>query len=177
MSRNAVTHIRDEVPADQGRVFAIHAAAFKRPHEAKLVDALRASARPQLSLVAEMEGEVVGHVFFSPVSIESSPSAPAVAGLAPVAVDPAHQNRGIGSALIRAGLPRCPQRGWHAVFLVGNPAYYSRFGFMLAAPSGFTYGNDLFDSVLQVFELTHGVLEGCRGRVRFHPAFAETGTG
>ena len=169
--------IRDETPADRERVFAIHAAAFAQPNEAKLVDALRASAHPHLSLVAEVEGTVVGHVFFSSVSIESAPHAPTAAGLAPVAVDPLHQGRGIGSALIRAGLKRCPQIGWRAIFLVGDPAYYARFGFVRATPLGFTYGNAHFDAALQVIELNRGALTGCRGRVCFHPAFAETGTG
>ncbi len=145
--------VRDERPADRARVSAVHAAAFERPNEANLVDALRAAANPHISLVAEEEGEVVGHVFFSPVSIESHAGAPPLAGLAPVAVDPAHQGRGVGSALIRAGLHRCPEKGWRAVFLVGNPVYYSRFGFVPAAPLGFTYGAPEFDAALQVTEL------------------------
>jgi putative acetyltransferase len=171
-----VTRVRAELPSDHERVFAINAAAFGRPDEARLVSALRSSASPRISLVAEVDAEVVGHVFFSPVTIESPSAAPPVAGLAPVAVDPEHQGRGAGSKLVRAGLRRCPARGWRAVFVVGDPAYYSRFGFVRAAPMGFTY-DERFDPVLQVIELTPGALDRCRGRVRYHPAFAETGTG
>jgi len=165
------------MPSDHPRVFAVHEAAFGRPNEATLVDALRASAHPQISLVADVDGEVVGHVFFSPVSIQPAAHTPPLAGLAPVAVHPTYQGRGIGAALIRAGLQRCSQYDWRAVFLVGNPAYYSRFGFVLAAPLNLTYGDPAFDRALQVVELTRGALDGCRGRVCFHPAFAEAGTG
>lgn len=171
-----MTRIRAERPSDRERVFEIQAAAFGQLDEAKLVDALRARARPQLSLVAESEGEIVGHVFFSPVSVESR-GAPPVAGLAPVGVDPRRQRAGIGSALVREGLRQCPGHGWRAVFLVGDPGYYSRFGFALAEPLGFRYGNPLFDSALQVTELFRGALQGHVGPVHFHPAFDETGTG
>lgn len=169
--------IRAEEERDRARVYEIQAAAFGRRGEADLVERLRAEARPQLSLVAERAGRVVGHVFFSPVELECEAGGVPAAGLAPVAVDPAEQGRGAGSALVRAGLERSPERGWHAVFLVGAPAYYGRFGFELAAPLGFRYGDPAFDAVLQVCVLRAGALRGRSGRVRFHAAFAETGTG
>lgn len=164
--------IRLESPADIARIHEVEAAAFGQPAEARLVDVLREDARPVLSLVAEQGGVVVGHVFFSPVSLEGA-GAPSVAGLGPIGVDPAQQGRGIGSALVREGLARCPALGWQAVFLVGNPAYYSRFGFVLAAPLGFHYPNPVHDPVLQVAELEPGVLEGYRGLTHFHSAFDE----
>ena len=169
--------IRSERPSDYERVRAIHEAAFGRPHEARLVDQLRAAASPMLSLVAEIATHVVGHGFFSPVTIEPSRACLSAGGLAPVAVDPSHQAAGIGSALIRLGLEQCPHLGWQAIFLVGDPAYYSRFGFVLAAPMGFTYGDPFFDRALQVVELTPGAVQNRGGRVRFHSAFAESGTG
>jgi putative acetyltransferase len=169
--------IRAEETADHARVFEIQAAAFERRNEADLVEILRRSADPQLSLVAEEGDRILGHIFFSPVEIEPSRESPGVAGLAPVAVDPAHQGRGIGAALVRAGLEGCPALGWRAIFLVGDPRYYSRIGFVLASPMGFRYGSPLFDPVLQVYEFSEGVLGGHGGRVRFHPAFAETGCG
>ncbi len=168
--------IRADSSSDYERVHAIHAAAFGRPNEAQLVTALRSQASPTLSLVAETEDGVVGHVFFSPVTIESPRNAPPLGGLAPLAVDPEHQGKGIGSALVRAGLQQCPQRGWQAVFLVGNPAYYSRFGFVLAMPMGFNYGDPFFDRALQLIELTPSALRGCHGRVRYHDAFGQTET-
>ena len=169
--------IRSEEKADHARVFEILTAAFERSNEANLVEALRSSTEPHISLVAEDDGRILGHIFFSPVEIEPSGEPPGLAGLAPVAVDPAHQGLGIGAALIRAGLERCRELGWQAVFLVGDPAYYSRFGFVLASPMRFTYGSPVFDAVLQAHEISPGVLNGQGGRVRFHPAFTETGCG
>lgn len=168
--------VRSEQPADGERVFSIQEAAFGRRDEAELVDALRASAAPQLSLVAESADRVVGHVFFSPVSIESGSEAPACAGLAPLAVHPSQQGRGVGSALVRAGLERCSELGWRAVFLVGNPAYYARFDFVLAASRGLYYESEKFDPVFQVIELEEGSLGGSRGWVRYHEAFSRFAT-
>jgi putative acetyltransferase len=164
--------IRPEEPGDRERVFAVEAAAFERPLEARLVEALRACARPTLSLVAELDGELVGHVFFSPVSIEGVAGAPACAGLGPLAVLPARQGRGVGSALVREGLRRCPILGWKAVFLLGEPAYYARFAFVLAAARGLHYESHEFDGASQVIELEAEALRGCRGFVRYHEAFA-----
>jgi putative acetyltransferase len=164
--------IRLEQPADHADVDAIVEAAFERADEARLVAALREIAQPRISLVAEAAGRVVGHVFFSPVRIEPEPSeAPAVCGLAPLAVQPGLQRQGVGSALVHEGLERCAELGWRAVFVVGDPGYYSRFGFVLAAPLGFRYESEAFDSAFQVLELAPGCLARCRGWVRYHDAF------
>jgi putative acetyltransferase len=152
-------------------VRALQQAAFGRAAEADLVDALRASAHPQLSLVAEHAGDVVGHVFFSPVAIEGAAAAPPCAGLAPIGVWPAAQGAGIGSALVRAGLARCPELGWRAVFLLGDPDWYARFGFEPAAPRGFHYESEAFDRGFQLRELAPGALLGCAGYVRYAEAF------
>lgn len=167
-------HIRAECDADRERTFAVVESAFGSRLEADLVDALRRSAEPQISLVAEVDGEVAGHVFFSPITIETDGPAPRAAQLSPVAVLPELQNRAIGSALIHAGLAECRAVGWSAVFLVGNPVYYARFGFRLAGPLGFSYPGPL-DPYLQLLELEAGALAGVGGRIRLHPAFAEVG--
>jgi len=163
--------IRDERPEDRAAVHAVQEAAFGRRAEADLVDALRAEAHPQLSLVAERDGRVVGHVFFSPVTIGDAPDAPEFGGLAPVGVLPDEQGQGAGSALVRTGLDRCRSLGWKAVFLVGDPAYYARLGFVLAAPLGFRYVSPAFDPALQVAVLEPGALDGVAGEVVYHAAF------
>jgi putative acetyltransferase len=168
--------VRDEEPRDFALVYEVQCAAFARSSEAELVAALRAAAAPRLSLVAELGGRVAGHVFFSPVSIDSPLRTPPVAGLAPLGVAPQQQGRGVGGALVRAGLSRCAALGFRAVFLVGSPRYYARFGFALAAPRGFRYRSERFDPVLQLCELEPGALEGCSGEIHYHPAFAATGT-
>lgn len=169
----AATRIRAEEAADVARVGAIHRAAFGRDAEARLVDALRAGARPGLSLVAEREGVVVGHAFFSPVSVEGMPAAPPLGALGPLAVAPAAQRQGAGAALVRAGLRACDAVGWQAVFVLGDPVYYGRLGFEPAAPLGLHYPDAALDGAFQVVELVVGALAGCRGRVHYHPAFTD----
>ena len=168
MPQGSSARIRLELPAAHADVDAIVEAAFGRADEARLVAALRESVEPRVSLVAE----VSGHVFFSPVRIEpESANAPAVCGLAPLAVRPGLQRQGIGAALVREGLERCADLGWRAVFVLGDPAYYSRFGFVLAAPLGFRYESEAFDSAFQVLELAPGCLAGRAGRVHYDEAF------
>jgi putative acetyltransferase len=167
-----VVQIRPEQSSDHAGVEAVVEAAFGRADEARLVAVLREAVQPRVSLVAELAGRVAGHVFFSPVRIEpESAGAPAVCGLAPLAVQPGLQRQGIGAALVREGLERCADLGWRAVFVVGDPAYYSRFGFVLAAPLGFRYESEAFDSAFQVLELVPGCLARRAGRVHYDEAF------
>jgi putative acetyltransferase len=153
----------------------VHEAAFGRPDEAKLVARLRQEARPCVSLVAEAAGRVIGHVFFSSVTIEGEGLGGLAGGLAPVGVLPGEQGRGAGDALIRAGIEASRALGWQLLFVLGNPAYYGRFGFVLAAPHGLHYESHAFDAAFQVQELSAGALARTRGWVRYHPAFAELG--
>ena len=163
------TRIRDEREEDREAVARIIRAAFGRREEADLLIALR-GLPGSLSLVAEREGRVVAHAFFSPVRVEEGPSLP-LAALGPIAVDPPEQRRGLGGALIREGLARCREAGVVAVFVLGDPAYYGRHGFELAAPHGLHYQSEAFDPAFQVQELRAGGLEGCRGLVAYPDAF------
>ena len=147
----------------------MHEAAFGRPGEAKLVARLRQEARPCVSLVAERGGRVIGHAFFSPVALGDIHAG----GLAPVGVLPDGQGAGTGGALIRAGIEASRALGWELLFVLGNPAYYGRFGFVLAALHGLHYESHAFDAAFQVQELAGGALARSRGWVRYHPAFAE----
>ena len=153
----------------------VHQQAFGgRSNEARLVDLLHAQNKAPISLVAARRGQVVAHVLFSPVWIEPpSPRLNAV-GLAPVGVLPDYQRQGIGSRLIREGLRRCQEAGYEAVVVLGNPAYYSRFGFVRARGHGLD--NDYYaDEDFMVIELKPNALEGIRGTVKYQPEFAETG--
>ncbi len=154
-------------------VWTVHEAAFARPAEAKLVARLRQEARPCVSLVAESAGRVIGHVFFSPVTIEGGRPGVGAGGLAPVGVLPGEQGRGAGGALIRAGIEASRALGWQLLFVLGNPVYYGRFGFVLAAPHGLHYESHAFDAAFQVQELAPGALAGVTGFVRYPAAFAE----
>ena len=162
--------IRAERDTDHAAVHALNAAAFPTSAEADLVDALRREARPLVSLVAECDGTVVGHILFSPVSLENRPDL-GIMGLAPMAVVPDHQRSGIGSALVRAGLAECRRLGFSAVVVLGHPEYYPRFGFSPSVRYGIRSEYDVPDEVFMALELVPGALREASGTVRYHPAF------
>jgi putative acetyltransferase len=164
--------IRDEQPHDRASVRAVNTAAFETPAEADLVDALREQAHPVVSLVAEDAGEVVGHIMFSPVSLSGHPEL-RLTGLAPMAVAPAHQRRGVGSALVRAGLERCRQLGFGAVVVLGHPSYYPRFGFEPSVRFGIRSEYEAPAEAFMLIELQPGYLQGAGGTVRYHAAFKD----
>ena len=163
--------IRAEKENDRSAVYAVYVAAFESPSEAKLVDVLRQQAHPIVSLVAELDGWVVGHIMFSPVSLSEHPDV-TLMGLAPMAVAPEHQRKGIGSALVRAGLERCRELGFSAVVVLGYPEYYPRFGFLPSRRFGIDSAYAVPDEAFMVLELQNGSLNGKSGRVQYHAAFS-----
>ncbi len=163
--------IREESAADAPAIARVVAEAFGRDDEARLVELLRDGGWARLSLVAQLDGQVVGHLLFSELWIvgESGPT-PALA-LAPLAVAPPRQSQGIGSALVWQGLERCRQRGHRIVVVLGHPHYYRRFGFAseLARPLESPYAGDAF----MVLPLVPGALDQVRGRVEYAPPFSQ----
>ena len=123
--------IRPERPEDHAAIGAVVAAAFGSPAEARLVDDIRSSPGfiPDLSLVAEAGGQIVGHVMISHVTLDDDGTRRRVASLSPLAVRPDRQGRGIGGALVRAAVDRADELGEPLVVLEGSPQYYGRFGF------------------------------------------------
>ena len=150
---------------------AVNATAFETPSEANLVDALREQAQPVVSLVAEENGEVIGHIMFSPVSLSGCPSL-RVMGLAPMAVAPKYQKKGFGSALVRSGLEQCRQLDFDAVVVLGHPTYYPRFGFVPSSRFGIDSEYDVPEEAFMALELKPESLEGKTGRVKYHAAFS-----
>jgi putative acetyltransferase len=159
--------IRDETPADVAAIHDVEGRAFDRAGEADLVDRLRADGALAVSLVAELDGRVVGHVAFSPVAIDG---ARAVVGLGPVAVVPPLQTCAIGARLIEEGLARARERGARAAVVLGHPDYYPRFGFVRSTHFGIRYPNVPAEAFMAA-EVAPGALEDARGVVRYHPAF------
>ena len=162
--------IRAQNKNDRDAVYAVNASAFETPSETNLVDALLEQAQPVVSLLAEDNGEVVGHIMFSPVSLSGYPDLKMM-GLAPMAVAPEHQRKGIGSALVRAGLEQCKQLGFAAVVVLGHPEYYPRFGFLPSSRFGIDSEYEVPEVVFMVMELQPGALSGKTGRVKYHAAF------
>ena len=163
--------VRSEAPADQDAIRRVNRAAFATAAEAQLVDALRAQADPFFSLVAELDGEPVGHIAFSPVELDAVRSLKLV-GLGPMAVLPERQRQGIGSALVHAGCAQCREAGAVAVVVLGHPQFYPRFGFVPARRFGIDCEYEVPDEAFMLLELVPGALSGRSGRVRYHPAFA-----
>jgi len=163
-------NVRDEQPFDHAAVRAINEAAFETPAEAGLVETLRKNAAPCLSLVADVGDEIVGHIMFTPVTLNDRQGL--TMGLAPMAVRPDRQRAGIGSALVREGLRRCAELGTLAVVVLGHPDYYPRFGFIPAARFDLRCEYDVPEDVFMALELVRGGLADHGGTVRYHPAFA-----
>jgi putative acetyltransferase len=164
--------IRPESPRDHAAIRHVIELAFGGSSEADLVDALRKHADPHISLVAALEDQVVGHIFFSPVSIESQGDTFTAMGLAPMAVLPDYQRRGIGTDLVWAGLEACRSVGHEVVVVLGHSHYYPRFGFVPASQRGLRSEYDVPDDVFMVVELTPGALGGRKGLVKYHSEFA-----
>lgn len=160
--------IRNEEPRDIEQVRAILRATFPTDAECKLVDALRASNKAILSLVAAKDDQVLGHILFSPVSTTPSRQAKGI-GLAPVAVRPDVQSGGIGSELIREGLHRCRKLGYDFCVVLGNPKYYQRFGFEKASNFGLQneYG---VDEEFMIIRFSNSEIARCL--VMYAPEFA-----
>lgn len=160
--------IRDEQPGDRDAVHEVNRQAFGRDDEARLVDALRDAGAATLSLVATLDTTIVGHILFTPVHVGGLPGA----GLAPMAVVPAHQRAGIGSQLVERGLSRLVDRGCPFVVVLGHPAFYPRFGFVPAASQGLTCDWDVPTDVFLVNVLNPMAAASLKGHVRYRPEFS-----
>ncbi len=165
--------IRAEQLADIAAIHQVVEVAFGQPAEADLVDRLRANHKAVLSLVAEDNGVIVGHILFSEVSVEVNPQAIKLIGLAPVGVAIAHQRSGIGSLLSRAGLEACRALGYDAAVVLGHPEYYPRFGFVPASRHGIKSEYDVRDEVFMAMEFEPGALAQCSGVIRYQAEFNE----
>jgi putative acetyltransferase len=173
--------IRPECAEDAASIFRVQAAAFDTDAEARLVEAIRAAGAATVSLVALRDGQVAGHVLFSPVTIEGVRGNVSVCGLAPVGVLPEFQRRGIGGRLIVAGLEACRAQGVGACVLLGSPDYYPRFGFQPAGNLGLRCVYDAPPECFMARELEPGALHGppapctttppspCSSRLRLEP--------
>ena len=161
--------IRPETGADLAAVGEVNRLAFGREAETRLVDDLRDGGYARLSLVAQEEGRIVGHVMFSEAVIRTGGGEVGALTLGPVGVIPERQGRGVGSALVREGLDRCVREGHRIVVLLGHPGYYPRFGFSAERARNLSspYSGDAF----MALELAPGALSGVVGEFEFASPF------
>jgi putative acetyltransferase len=162
--------VRPCTTEDDGAITRINDVAFGTPGEARLIQALRGAGAAAIELVAVEGADVVGHILFSVLDATVDDRPVKALALAPMAVEPTHQRRGIGSALIRAGLDRARHDGWEAVIVLGHPRYYPRLGFSAAQARHLSapYAGEAF----MALALRSGALDGSNGRVVYPAPFA-----
>lgn len=165
--------VRPEKPEDIPAIRIVNEQAFGRAAEADLVDALRQNGKAPISLVAEDNGRIVGHILFSPVTVETGERELAGVGLAPMAVLPEFQNRGVGSLLVKDGLERCREAGHTFAVVLGHSHYYPRFGFTPASRFGIKCEYEVPDENFMAIELREGALRNQAGMARYQPEFNE----
>lgn len=160
--------VKPERPEHIDGIRLVNEAAFGRVDEADLVDRLRADGHAILSFVALSDERVIGHILFSPVTLGSNTKA---LGLAPMAVLPEFQRRGIGSLLIAEGLQACRRAQHPRVVVLGHTDYYPRFGFVPASRYGVRCPYPVEADAFMALELSEKAFVGCSGTARYAPAF------
>lgn len=167
--------IRAEQPDDIPAIRVVNDRAFGQPDEANIVEALRSSCDELLSLVALVNGQIVGHILFSPVTIAHQAGVLKGAGLGPVAVLPEYQRRGIGSQLIESGLAILKQGLFPYVIVLGHPEYYPRFGFRRASQYGIRcQWNEVPDEAFMILVVNEKDMMGVTGVARYRGEFDVT---
>ncbi len=165
--------IRPEKKKDYTAIYKVNELAFGGRAEADLVDDLRKTDGfiPELSLVAIHNQELIGHILFSPIAIKSKKSVTSALALAPMAVHPEFQNKGVGSKLAVRGLEDCRRLGHSIVVVIGHPGYYPRFGFLPDRDRGLNVPFPVLDEAFMVMELVPGALKAAQGEIIYPPPF------
>lgn len=166
--------VRQETPRDYPTIYEVNCTAFNRRNEARLVDRLRTSDRfiPGLSLVATIEEKIVGHILFTKINIADDKILFESLALAPMAVIPQYQNKGVGSQLIRQGLTKAKELGHKSVMVLGHEDYYPKFGFQPANKWGIKAPFNIPTNAFMAIELINNALEGVNGTVIYSEEFS-----
>lgn len=147
--------------------------AFGQPQEADVVDKLRQNCPDLLPLVAVLDKRIVGHILFSPATVEAKGMVIHGMGLAPMSVLPEYQRQGIGSQLVRSGIEELKERHCPFVIVLGHAEYYPRFGFEPASTQGISSEWEVPDEAFMVLVLDEAVMRGISGVARYRLEFAE----
>lgn len=168
------TTIRTEKENDHKPIYDVNKLAFQQEDESKLIEKIRKGENfiPELSIVAEIDNRIVGHILFSKIKIIGNSDYESLA-LAPMAVIPEFQRRGIGSELIKKGMDKAKKLGFDSIIVLGHKEYYSKFGFQRASKWDVKCPFDVPDEVFMAIELTEKALEGKAGTVEYPDEFNE----
>ena len=161
--------IREERPDDAAAVREVNKLAFGEDQESTIVDALRTNGGALLSLVATVNGQVTGHIMYSPVTVAGNVKG---AALGPMAVLPEHRRQRIGTKLIEAGNRKIKDAGYPFIIVVGHAEYYPRFGFRLASEYGLKCEWDVPDDVFMVLILDQAKMQGVSGLAKYRDEFS-----
>lgn len=166
--------IREEKQEDYDEVRMVNEQAFGQPEEGRIVDKLRETCKEVVSLVAVSNNEVVGHIFFSPVTIDIEGRSIKGMGLAPMAVLPGFQNQGIGTMLVREGVRRIKETACPFIVVLGHENYYPRFGFERASKFGLkSQWEGVPDDAFMAMILDESEMKGVAGVVKYRDEFNE----
>lgn len=167
--------IRSETEEDYQQITNVITSAFGQTNEGTLVTKLRKTAcfNSQLSLVALVESKIVGYVLFYPIKIDTGVLKCISLSLAPIAVNPDYQRKGIGSKLIRVGLKAAKKLGFRSIIVIGHSEYYPRFGFEVAKKWGLSAPFAVPEDVFFAKELVEKGLDNCRGTIEYPQEFYE----
>lgn len=163
--------IRKEEERDFESITAVHHAAFEKEHEAEIVLKSRQLGELAVSLVAEVDGQIVGHALYSTVRLVRENGEETAVALGPIGVLPEFQKQGIGAHLITKGNTFCFEAGHNLIFVLGHASYYPKFGFAPTAPYGITCEYDVPPEAFMVVARTPDGLDGHCGTVYYGNAF------
>jgi putative acetyltransferase len=166
--------IRPERPGDEEAIAEVNRLAFGGEDEVGIIAGIRGSEYyiPELSMVAESDGKIIGHIMFSIITlVRFDRPAETILSLAPMAVDPGMQKKGIGTAMVKAGMDKARELGHTVIVVIGHPGYYPRFGFLPARDLGLDIGMEVPNEAFMVAGLQPGALQDAGGMVQFSPPF------
>jgi putative acetyltransferase len=160
--------IREERGEDVAAIRDVNKRAFNQNHEGKIVDALRSNGAALLSLVATVDGQVVGHIMYTPITVGDVMGA----ALGPMAVVPEHQGQGLGTKLVQAGNVKLKDAGWPFIIVLGHAKFYPRFGFKPAGDLGITCEWEVPEDVFMVLVLDEEKMNGVSGLAKYRHEFS-----
>jgi putative acetyltransferase len=167
-----MTEIREEKAEDIAAIRNVNEQAFGQSQEADLVDALRRSCREILSLVAVVDGQIIGHLLLSPVAVETDKKRALGMGLGPMAVLPGYQRQGVGTQLIQDGIKKLRDSGCPFMIVLGHPEYYPRFGFESASGHGIRSEWEVPEKAFLVLVLDGQKMKGVTGVAKYRLEFS-----